>query len=635
MTSLRPSEPLLTALVVGAGVVLCVFAYWPALSGGLVFDDYPLLVDQNCWRGLSRVPAMLGVGGDAEGCGYRPIRYVSFAIDYSIAGFNVTFFHLSNLVYHLLAFVAVFALFQRLTGSRAAAVGALIWALHPVNSDAVAYISGRRDVLTGLFFVLALIPLIPSKGKQLDLRGLTLSVVFFWLAFQAKEMAVTLPVVAGWYMVTQKRELVLKTVRQFWWVYLVLGGMAAGFTLYRGYLAPATHLDGWWGDSIGSNFATVFALLPRYFELVLWPSRLIGDYHPHTIPIATSFGDPRTILGVTLTALLVGATLFSLWKKQRLVGFGCGWFLITMLPVSHIIPHHELFAEHYLYIPLIGLVLASLPLLQWAFERRRGTSRLLVWTVLAASLLAFAGRTHVRGYDYRSEISFNLAALPHAPMNMRVLYTLGVSYREADKCELAIPLLDRALQLVPDQSIMGHESLVAYVQCAEHLGGPDYRSHVYRLVSSYPSDPVGLAWMGRLNFDDGNNDLAIEYLERSRALGSETVPTLLEYLAGAYNRAGRHQDAIDALSELESTTPRSCEQESLALVGLGATGYERAFLRIESCLEEFPESFVLIELHVRLLVALGRVDLARADVEVLRELGAPESLVSSLEALLP
>ena len=635
MSTQRRETRRASILVLGLALVLCVFAYWPALSGGFIFDDFPLLVNQTCWRGVDRIPSILGVSGEPQACGYRPIRYVSHAIDYSIAGMSATAFHLSNLLHHLVAFLAVFALFRRLTGSLEAAVGAAIWALHPVNSDVVAYISGRRDLLTGLFFVLALLPLIPRPGKQLNLRGLAISIVFFWLAFRSKEMAVTLPVVAGWFVVTQHHTAIRPILRRSW-RYAPFAVLAGWFFLDRAILRPHTHIEGWWGDSITSNFATVLALYPRYFELVLWPARLIGDYYRNTIPIAESFSDPRSLLGGSLLIVLVGGIVVSMCRKQPLVAFGLGWFLITMLPVSHIIPHHELFAEHYLYIPLMGLVIAALPLIRWAVARKRRTSQLLSWTAVASILLVFAGRTHVRGYDYRDEITFNLAAFQHTPNNLRVLYTLGINYAESDECELAFLFLNGAINLVEPGSILSHQSLAAHIQCNERLENPSSRQLLDRFVSEFPDHPFGLVRLGRLAFEEGDDNLAIELLERAQADGARVAPWVLDTLASAYNRSGRHQDALVLLSSPDSVrTLGSCEQKSLALIGLGGDNLQRAFVTIESCLESFPRSFVLLELHAQFLIELGRPDLARLDIERLQELGAPESTLSSLRALLP
>ncbi len=363
-----------TGFIAVAVITAALFAYWPAMGGGYVFDDHILLGEYDCWKGLERIPRILGLEGD-NACIYRPVRFVSFALDYSIAGESPAYFHFSNLVYHLLCGLAVFFLLRRWGTARAAAVCAAIWVLHPVNSDAVAYISGRRDVLSSLLYVLAFLQLIPRSAEELRLRRIGFGILLLLLAFNTKEMAVTLPAMVAVAALLDTGSAGRAVRRIPTWSWLALVGLAAAFVLQRGVLSSHSHMQGlWWGNSVISNFATALALIPRYAELAFWPARLIGDYHHETIPLASSFSDLRSLLGLAILVGVVVAIVFAVRKGHRPVAMGLTWLVVALTPVMHLFPHHELFAEHYLYLPLIGLMIALLPaverVLGWRPPRR-------------------------------------------------------------------------------------------------------------------------------------------------------------------------------------------------------------------------------------------------------------------------
>ena len=129
-------------------VLAVFFVYFNSLPNEFIFDDVPL-VQNSLWITSGNFADILR--------SYRPLRYISYALDYRIFGMNPAGFRLMNMIYHALSVLALFwALKMFGLTKRAAFVSALIFAVHPVNTDAVAYISGRRDVLMGLFYILSI-----------------------------------------------------------------------------------------------------------------------------------------------------------------------------------------------------------------------------------------------------------------------------------------------------------------------------------------------------------------------------------------------------------------------------------------------------------------------------------------------
>jgi protein O-mannosyl-transferase len=634
--------------------VAVVLAYAPALTGDFLFDDHHLLVGQECWRGLDRVPAMLGLG-DPNPCTYRPVRYVSYALDWTVAsalgdGLATPVYHVSNVVWHVLTMLAVYLLLRRWTSPLAAAVCAALWALHPVQTDSVAYLSGRRDILSTLFFVLAA-HLLLARGRPgvvgrwaagLSRRPgrLALGALCFVLALLAKEMAVTLPavlvaaVVLGSGDANEASGGARPHLARYWPVYAALLVVAAAFVVWRGVLASHSGMQGrWWGGSPAANFATVFALYGRYLQLIVWPAPLIGDYHPVTIPLAAGFSDPRTLVGLALYAGLVAAVLVAWRRGQPAVALGLAWFLVTMLPVSHLLPHHELFAEHYLYLPLVGLALAMAPLVERARAAPgwRGRGGLLV---VAAVLTAMTVRTGVRAAEYRSEESFYEAAHERAPSNARVAHNLGVFYVDRGQCEEALPLLEVAARGTAPHTRRGRDGLAARILCLDELGRRGAMAPlVERLLHHHPRDVYGLAQRARFALDAGRPRDAVADLERAVAAGGGRDRDVVGLLASLYNGLRRHAKALALLAEHKHEDAGICEQRTLALLGLARL--PDAFAVVGGCVARYPDAWRFRELRAGLLLAQGRLEEAGQDLRAMRELGAPETAIERTRALWP
>ena len=230
----------------------------------------------------------------------------------------------------------------------------------------MSYVSGRRDILAGGWTIVSVYAALVAQR-----RGGLWWLVPLWttlFAFLSKESAVVIPVL---FLMWTIRDAELKRwVREHVAVVVSVGvGLFLSFllVLYRGVFAShSNRAFEWWGGSIESNFATVATLQVHYVRHVLLSHPLIGDYRPDTIALAEGFGDPRAIAGVLV---VVGILALALWLRRRrpIVAFGLLWYLVSLSPVSHVFPHHELFAEHY-HIPLVGLALAAVDAARWALS---------------------------------------------------------------------------------------------------------------------------------------------------------------------------------------------------------------------------------------------------------------------------
>ncbi len=316
--------------------VLVALAFAPALGAGFVFDDVLLLVNTDCYHGLSRIPEFFTSPYDA--CDYRPMRYVTYAVDYTIAGTAPWIYHLTNILFHIGSVWLGWLVLGRLAGWRSAdrapqitqaamilaAAALLFYGLHPVQADAVVPAAGRRDVQSTFLFLAALWAWLKRRDGRAPV-WIGFSVVLWGLALLTKEMAVTLPAVILLAEVTapglsdEPPSARLKALmRRTWPVWVLLGAVTVAFVLYRGVFVSHSNMAGrWWGGSLGSNILNIILIQGQYAAMILWPQTLVGDYAQYTVPLADGLTDVRVWWGFVVMAAVAAAVVLSALGSLR------------------------------------------------------------------------------------------------------------------------------------------------------------------------------------------------------------------------------------------------------------------------------------------------------------------------------
>jgi hypothetical protein len=410
-----------------AGLTALVFAN--GLAGEFVLDDVTLVREFPCAREpLEPLKGLFLIGGGP--CAYRPLRYLSYAADHALWGDDPAGYHAVNLALHLLAVFGVFFLVRRVlragpeppTGDAARAaefgafVAAAVFAVHPVQVESVAYVSGRRDLLTALLSLAGVLLFLRyrERGGRWRAAGI---VAIFYLALQSKEMAITLPgllVLTGAAIdrlespatpddrglrgrLADAWRTLAGPVRRHPWLFGALALVAAAFFAWRGVAEPVTHHPTFWGGSRLANTATALGTVPKYVQLVLWPDVLLADYSADAYPIHTTLLAPLPIAGAAIALVLAVVGVFALPLRPR-AALAAGWFGLGLLPVMHLVPHHELMAEHYLYLPLAGVAVGVGAVFAGLHARRRAPIAL---AVAALAVVPLGLRSAVRNFDWR------------------------------------------------------------------------------------------------------------------------------------------------------------------------------------------------------------------------------------------
>lgn len=488
-------------------LVVVAAAFANAIDNGFVYDDQILIVDDPAVR----LP--LSAGG--EGLLYRPLRTLSYRLDHAIGGLDPRVFHLTNVAYHAVTVLLVATLLAGLGASPAATVlGALVFAVHPVQTDAVTYVSGRRDVLCGLFYVLGVLAYLRHR-RDGGVGALVLAFVAYVLAILAKEMAVTMPVaclladrwldrcgVASRAVVrVGRRELVLVAG-------LLLAGALALAATYGGHIVLLATERPWHGGSVGTNVATMLRVWVKYAQLVVWPGTLLADYSYDAFPVSVSALDPRAFVSAIVLAALAAAGWWS-WRRGGAIGLGLAWAAVALLPVSHLIPFRELLAEHYLYVPMVGMALCAAGIVDAALDvwpARR------VWITAAGCgiVAALMARTVVRNDDWQDRLTLWTATVAVAPRCARAQFNLGQAYFERSRLADAERAWLAAAALQPDDRAVGR----ALATLDQRLGRWELATQkVDALLAAEPTDAETLLLAGGLALDRGRPEQARGYFD--------------------------------------------------------------------------------------------------------------------------
>jgi len=437
---------------VGAHLALAiaVLVTWSAsLHGGFVNFDTPwMVVDNHLLDGglLSAVSAVLWDMGFATrhalGAEYLPVRDLSVLIDLSLWPTDYLAHHLHNLALYALLCALVLELMVALLGLKLRAwFAAAIFALHPVQTETVAWLVGRKDLLAGIFVVAGVLFWLHSRGRG---RGLALSVGCMLLACWSKNTAIVFPALLGTlaaFGMGGVRD------RRWWLRWLPLMGvgllvlatsMAVGQQM--GFLAERRGgglIEGLWVQSWMTS---------HYLSTFLWPAQLSVLYPEPDLPLALSVKTLSVVLPCLVLVLAVALT----WKRWPMVALGMSWFVVAQLPTSQLVPLQNLVADRYLFLPSMGLALAVGALLP--LEHRLGRKPLVVGLSSLLLLLAIQSRARCEVWQDSVELWADVVR-KHSELG-RGHAALAGALRAAQRQGEATTVLEQGLKRLPGDPLL-------------------------------------------------------------------------------------------------------------------------------------------------------------------------------------
>lgn len=513
------------ALVLLLGLTFA--AYANGLGGQFVFDDF--LLARYAWQDVPVSEWGWGLPSPEGHAAQRPLVTASFYLDAALFGREPFGYHVINLLLHALAVILAWRVLLRLgLDGRAALIAGLVFALHPVQTESVTYIAGRRDLLLGVTFLGAWLLALRARGGSPPLNGAG-AFALYLLALASKEAAIVVPAVivlaelppagCAWNARSpEPREGSL------------LGDLACAIRRRRCMIVPMLVVGLPWlfhralfsrhtavergSPLIGGEPGIHVLSAAKAQVLLLWrllfPLELQADYSRVDPLYARGWGDPVGWAAVALLILVLGLILWLLHRRSRF-GLAGALLAVLMLPTAQIVPLTELVAEHYLYLPVLawGIVLARAE--WWLRQVPRAWAAAAATGAATLVLVGFFVRTAVRNLDYRDPIAFWSAVERVAPGNARAQVSLGAHLKEAGRPPGEyVPRFERAIELDPERAA-GWLNLGLALADAGRL---DEAAHVFeRVLKIQPRNPDARAMLAGVLLQQRETDAAQAHIE--------------------------------------------------------------------------------------------------------------------------
>lgn len=444
MSEPRPTVLWLALVVL---VVATVLAYASSLSAPFVFDDVGAITENASIRSFSTA---LSPPPEAAGAVGRPLVNLTLAANYALGGLEVRGYRLFNLAVHAAAGLLLFGCLRRtfglpVCGPRLNATAlpvafsvALLWLVHPLQTESVLGVVQRSELLAGFFLLLVFYAFLRANASASPLKWKALMVAACWLGVATKELLVTAPFL----LLLFDRAFVAGSFRAAWnarWrEYLAL---LASWLLLAWLVAGHAQRSGTAGFGLGvtpwTYLLTQCEAIVLYLKLVVWPHPLVLDYGEY-LSGGLSAVWPQALL---LVILALG-TVWSCARRPTL-GFLGAWFFVILAPSSSVIPLvTQTIAEHRMYLPLIPVLIAGVLLL----HRGIGLHAVWLWSAVAVGLIFM---TIQRGWDYRSERVLWTRTVEDRPQNARAHYNLAALLVGDARPAEAISHYERALAQKP------------------------------------------------------------------------------------------------------------------------------------------------------------------------------------------
>ncbi|HLY27039.1 MAG TPA: tetratricopeptide repeat protein, partial [Aggregatilineales bacterium] len=588
--------------------------YHNSFTGPFIFDDVPS-VERNpsihhlwpIW-----VPLSPPRGGDLTVAG-RPIINFSLAVNYASGGLNVRGYHVFNLTVHILAALLLYGIVRRTLLSErlrsrfgpAAVVLALaiavLWTVHPLQTEAVTYIVQRAESLMGLFYLLTLYCFIRGTEPGASKTWFIPAVAACALGMASKEVMVSAPLVVLLY----DRTFVAGTFREAWRQRRTLYLGLASTWLLLGYLLASTGLFGHQaGDGAGATWwryaLTESNVILHYLRLALWPDPLCLDY---LWPIANTWGDvlPSTIV---VTALL-SVTVWACWRKSSW-GFLGAWLFLILAPTSSVLPLRDLAFEHRMYLPLAAVIV---PVVLGIHELlgQRGL------TVLVVAALGLGFVTVRRNDDYRTEMAIWRDTVAKRPGNTRAHANLGRALLDAGQLSEAMAQCGPALQANPDNP-EAHYNVGFILQQMERT--PEAIGEYEQALRLKPDFASAHYNLGVALDKEGRMTEAMEHYQQALRID----PDYIEARVNLGNAFLRRQDVSRAIGEYEQALridPNYAEAHSnLGAIFQRQGKLPEAVTQYEQALQSKPD---YAEAHFNLGLALEKMGRTPAAIEHYRQ----------------
>jgi tetratricopeptide (TPR) repeat protein len=552
-------------IIIFAGVI----CYTNALFNGFVWDDRALVLENTYIKDFKHISYIAtknlydGREGGQKTNFYRPLQGILLLLSYQLFGTNPFGYHFINIFIHIvnaiLIYLFVFALFKKRT---AAFLSGLIFVVHPINTEAVTYVSGIADPLATLFILLSFLSFIKFANNPKSQWYYLKSMILFLLAILSKESSVIYPFILLCYVylfISEKKIDMLKRTLFF-------------FVLIAAYLVIRYFLDIKSAEHVIANanffsrLLTFFIVFVKYIYLLIIPVPL---HMERIMTYVNSFWNLRVLPSIVIFIVFL-FLVFKTFTKFRKISFGLLWFLIALIPVLNIfIPLNAQMAEHWLYLPSIGIFMSLSLIVDQFLAMTNNRKRRICYYGIFCLMIFYSFLTIRQNQQWKNERTFYNYTLKYSPRSAKTYYNIGGLYKLDGKLNDAINEYKKALDVNP-----------CYVEAINNLG------NVYRIE-------------GKLNdaVNEYNKAIAIDprYIEAINNLGN------------TYAEMGNDDKAIEEFKKSIDVQPNY-----IAFNSLGLSYYAKK--QWDIAIEQYKKAIEINSLSSKPYINLGNAHYAKGDI---------------------
>jgi protein O-mannosyl-transferase len=443
--------------------------------------------------------------------GVRPMLNLVYWANYKAAGLDPYWFHAINLLLHglcgVLAYLVarkIFALNGISSGSGFARIApaavAAIFLVHPLQTESVAYVAGRSELMCGIFLLLAWVLYLYRDDGPIGFLRSSAVLIFFVLALATKEHAVVLPAVLLLCDYTLHPDRPWETIRRNWKLYAPLGaGAIVGAVLVFLYVLRGARTAGFGvaGLSPQIYLYTQFRALVKYVSLFLFP---VGQSVDHDFPISRSLWEHGSWAGLLVLVGIAG-TAFHFRKKIPVLFLGAGLFFIFLAPTSSVVPIQDVFVERRLYLPVFAL---SLLVMEGARRLPLSRSQFIAGMVLVVIALSLA--TWRRNHVWGNAVGFWADTAESAPTKFRPRFQLAYALYQSGECARAVEQFTIAEKL----SEPNYELFIDWALAADCASRPQEAERLLQRALAIERTAHAHALLGMVHGKQGHYEKALE-----------------------------------------------------------------------------------------------------------------------------
>ncbi len=589
--------------------LLTFLVYLPALRNEFVYWDDNQYVFENPFIGSLDIAFFRWAFATTHMGNWNPLTWISHALDYALWGLNPLGHHLTNIILHAVNTALVVLLALKLLESArdrsegnsflndrtiliAAGVTGLLFGIHPVHVESVAWVSERKDVLCALFFLLSIIMYVKAvmrrgqdaEGTNLPLSALLSALGFFVLALLSKPMAVSLPIVLlilDWYPFGR-----IRSWKALWPIgveklpFIVLSAAASLVAILAQNADKAFQTL----DFVPLSVRILVAAksLAAYLLKMLLPVNLL-PFYPYPKDVAfTSIG----YLSALVLAIGITAACVLLARKQKVWLSAWGYYVITLMPVLGIVQvGGQAMADRYAYLPSLGPLLTAGVFAAWiAGKRRESIVNILSNTAALFLIVFFSYLTIAQITVWRDSFSLWTSVIAKGAEKLPMAYVnRGAAFQKAGLFEKAVEDYETALKLDPSD----YKAYISLGTALEQMGQIDRaKEAVERAIAMNPSSHEafrnrGLLWEKMGRFDDAIADYSQAIILQPSFFEAYNNRGL------AYARRGQFDKAIADYSTSIAINPRYSNARLNRGVAFTLTG------QFDRALDDFNRAILL------------------------------------------